>query len=354
MPIDYSRNALKEKDILMKSSHLHWMHWLVIVASIILTLSAWYISKTSIEKNSELQFERQAQQAVALIQERIIKYEDALWAGVAMIQSNGGDVSHPRWRSFAENLSLEEKYPGINGIGVIHFISESEKENYLQQQRTLRPDYHIHPEHHRDEFWPITYIEPENMNSAAVGLDMAHETNRYRAALAARESGNAQITAPITLVQDANQTPGFLFYAPFYKKGPYETPAERISHFTGMVYAPFIFEKLMEGTLSKKNRLIGIKIKDNDYVLYNEHQSNFSDYDPNPLFSKQYEIDIYGRNWKFDIRSALSFRQAVKNNQPVIILIGGVIIDILLVTLFILLTNANRRAKNILEKVLEN
>ena len=75
----------------------------------------------------------------------------------------------------------------------------------------------------RPNIGPITYIEPVSTNAKAVGLDMAHEANRYAAAKQARDSGVARITGPIVLVQDEQHTPGFLFYAPFYRGGVYDS-----------------------------------------------------------------------------------------------------------------------------------
>ena len=114
---------------------------------------------------------------------------------------------------------------------------------------------------------------------------MAHETNRYSAARKARDTGQAQLTGPIVLVQDAEKTPGFLFYAPFYEGGRYDTIKERRKHFVGLVYAPFVIKKLVQGTLQKSKRHVGIQILDGNDTLYDEHVSSEVDYDPDPLFN---------------------------------------------------------------------
>lgn len=341
----------KEKQIIERSARLHWFHWMVVVASLLLTLGAWYISKKSIEEKIALQFDRQARQVVELVVERMQKYEDGLWAGVAALQAMGGDVDYLEWQSFAANLQIDLKYPGINGIGVIHYVARDGLPAYLAEQRELRADYRVFPEHGREDLWPITYIEPVAANAQAVGLDMAHESNRYQAALRARDSGMAQMTAPITLVQDAAQTPGFLMFAPFYAPGSHATIAERQAAVRGLVYAPFVARKLMEGVLLREKRLVDIRIQDGDQVLYDEHHSAVPGHDPNPLFSKQFEVDLYGRHWLFDIRSAESFRQIAANNQPMLILIGGIIIDSLLLTLFILLAHSNSRAYHLIRRM---
>ena len=55
-------------------------------------------------------------------------------------------------------------------------------------------------------------------------------------------------------------------------------------------------------------------------------------------------VEIYGREWLFDIRSANSFRSATSSGQPLIILVGGLFIDSLLLLLFMSLSKANRRS----------
>ncbi len=272
------------------------------------------------------------------------KYEDGLWGGVSAIQTNGGDISYKEWLTFANSLRIDIKYPGINGIGVIHHIPKHKLSSYLTEQRQDRPNYSIHPKHSEDEYFPITYIEPVRVNAKAVGLDMAHETNRYTAVKKARDTGLAQITGPITLVQDAGKTPGFLFFAPFYKGNAFNSLEDRQKNFTGMVYAPFVVKKLMQGVLQKEKRHVGIQIKDDGQLLYDEHEISNDDYDPNPLFRKAYDINLYGRKWVFDIRSTQLFRIATSSDQPLMILLGGIIIDSLLLILFITLSRSNKRA----------
>ena len=218
MTIESSLSPLApDREQFIKAGRLHWFHWLVIALSLVLTFGAWYFTQSQVDEKVEALFQREAVQSVELISERMQKYEDALWGGVGAIQAQGGGINHTDWLTFSETLSLVVKYPGINGIGVIRSVQPEQLAGYLEEQRRLRPDYAIHPAHGENEYLPITYIEPVATNRKAIGLDMAHETNRYTAAKKARDTGTAQITGPITLVQDTQKTPGFLFYAPYTK-----------------------------------------------------------------------------------------------------------------------------------------
>lgn len=310
------------------------IHVIVVCLSLFLTLFAWQFSRQQIETRVGQRFEASRDSAIGLIVDRMAKYEDALRAGVAAIESHGGDISYPDWHAFAQSLDIHEKYPGINGIGVIHFHSAETLNAYLREQREVRPTFRIFPEHDQSIFMPITFIEPENTNAAAIGLDVAHETNRRMAALASRDTGTAQITGPITLVQDESSTPGFLFYTPFGAEDAVE----------GAVYAPFVVHKLMEGLLATELRNVRFSIHDASTVIYNEHTAEDELYDADPMYSDRVEVDLYGRTWTVDVRTNLAFRDQNTYAQSTYILIAGLVIEALIISLLFLMAKANKRA----------
>ncbi len=342
-PTTDGRGVESERERLGRSARLHWFHWLIVILSGVLTLAAWHISKTQLDEKNALQFDREASQAVALVEERMRRYEDALWSGVAAIEASGGDIGYAQWRAFASSLHIDQKYPGISGIGVIRQVSRESMSDFIAEQRRQRPGFTIFPAHNAPELFPIVYIEPEEPNAKAVGLDIAHEANRYEAALNTRDRGVAQITAPIVLVQDSGHTPGFLFYVPFYRSPDPATLELRREAFSGMVYAPFVVKNLMEGTLDKSKRRVAITLADGDEVIYDENQSDEPDYDPEALFTRTVTVNQYGRVWEFNIATTKSFRSDSSSSQPTLILVGGIGIDLLLLTLFVLLTRASRR-----------
>ncbi|MCB1745161.1 MAG: CHASE domain-containing protein [Gammaproteobacteria bacterium] len=329
---------------LERAGRLHVVHWLVLALSLCVTFAAWWTSKSQHDAKVEARFEREAGQVVDLVVDRMRKYEDALWAGTSLIDTFGGAVSFPQWLEYATSLKLERKYPGVNGIGVIHMVQPEQLDRYLREQRAERSDYSIHPPHQRGHFLPISYIVPVTENRAAVGLDIAHEDNRYTAALKARDTRSAQITGPIVLVQDAERTPGFLFYAPFFSTRSYASHGSSEKVFAGMVYAPFVFKKLMRGVLDREKRLVGISVHDDGDPLYNEHTEAEPDFDPDPMFKRRISVPIYGRTWAFDVWSSKAFRAAEHSALPLTILVGGLIIDALLLYLFLSVSSTNRMA----------
>lgn len=347
----------RHKAKLIFAGQLHWFHWVVILLSILLTIGIWHLVKKQAEAVTEERFLSSTQNVVGMVKERMQLYENALWGSVSFINSNKGKIDYLQWLDYASNLKLDVVYPGINGIGVIYNIKPAQKEAYLQREQTLRPDYELHPEHKETEFWPITYIEPVAANLKSVGLDMAFESNRYSAIKKARDTATAQVTGPITLVQDLDRTPGFLFYTPFYQPNlELETVDSRRENIIGVTYAPFIMKSLMNGTLASENRDVSLTIKDAGELLYSDKESNQVEkhfLDPTPQFSHQIDVDMYGRQWTFDVASNLKFREANTNSQPVYILLAGVIVNAFLITFIFLLARSSRQALNYTAEITE-
>lgn len=326
---------MNDRSNLNKKTYLHWAHWFVIIFSALLTLSAWYFSKNQMQLKETAIFNRNSDNMIERLTERMKEYESALRAGVAAIESRKTTLTYKDWRVFSKGLQLESYFPGVNGIGVIYKVQRDERVFFEKKNKEKRPYFKIYPEHTQDYLLPITLIEPYESNAKAVGLDMAHETNRFTAAKLAEKTKSSQITGPIILVQDSKKTPGFLFYYPFFDK----------EKMLGMVYAPFIVEKLIEGTLRETIRGINIRITDGAEVLYDEgFEVNTS------KFSKQYSLDMYGRVWILDIWKT-NTKSITGVSQPNLILIGGILIDILLFFLFFSLSRTTHNAKKLAKKL---
>lgn len=327
------------------------IHIGVVLLSLSTIVATWQYSKKQNALKVEERFQTSRDRVVSLIQDRMQKYEDALWAGVSAMESHGTEMSLDEWRLFSETMRIDVKYPGINGIGVIHFLNTQSLRPYLEDRRDERPAFRIHPAHNQDVMMPISFIEPEGPNAAAVGLDIAHETNRRMAALASRDTGHAQITGPIVLVQDAGATPGFLFYAPIYRAGATETVTQRQELFVGAVYAPFVVRSLMDGLLANELRAIDLSITDAEEVIFDEHLGREALHDPNPMFSDKLILDFYGREWVLDIRSNLAFRQNNTTIQPMIIFTSGIVIKALILGMIIMMSRVNRKAVTYAHKI---
>ncbi|MEZ9106770.1 CHASE domain-containing protein [Vibrio cyclitrophicus] len=334
------------------STALSWLHWLVLVCSLILTITAWQITLHQTHQKSQVQFDFQVSQLLGLVQDRMSKYEEALTAGVSAIHMFAAPVNRESWKTFASQFDISSHFPGVSGIGVIHYVPQKKVTSYLTWQQQSFPSYDMHPIRIAKDYWPITYIEPEEENRAAVGLDMAHENNRYAAARLARTKGTPQITGPITLVQDSKQTPGFLFYVPWFDKRKVpQYYGDESDGFLGLVYAPFIVQHLMNGTLEDANRLINFSIHDDNISLYDELTNSREALNHQPMFDEQLEVNMYGRRWLFDFQSSPLFEAQQHSNQPTLILMFGLLVNVMLFAILMILRNGEEKAQGYARKL---
>lgn len=326
---------------------LHRVHWAVVGASLVLTIVASWITAKNADQRQRSEFEQEAEQAVGLVLERMEKYEGGLWAGVSVVhsfRSRGTEMQRGDWANFARSIDLVGRYPGINGIGVILHVPAGELDAYNEKWQAQYPEiegFSSKPQVQSRDHFPITFIEPLEANKKALGLDMAFETERHNGAMRTMRTGMAQVTGPIVLVQDAGKTPGFLFFAPFYRDGEKTRTLEDLE---GMVYAPFVVKQLMAGTLGRQARSVALTIRDGDVVLYNEETATSQRGEP--ALSTTKAVQVYGRTWTFDIRSQAT-ATGLASSQALTILVCGITIDVFLLCIFVVLSRSRHRAEQL-------
>lgn len=329
----------------LASGRISALHVSIILLSLAMTVSAWLYSKQQVDRQIENRFNAARDRTVGLIIDRMSRYEDTLWSGVAAVSAAGSAMTHAEWREFANSLNIGERYPGIHGIGIIQHIERAQTDSFMAERAKEDRSFAIYPNHAHETLAPIVFIEPEAENQKAVGLDMMHEANRRTALLASRDTGTAQITGPIELVQESTSTPGFLFFTPYYAEPMPTTFAERQERFLGAVYAPFVVRELVEGLLSKDLRDVHFSLRDAGKLIFDEHSVDDRLHDDNPMFSETVTLDLYGREWQVDIRTNLAFRAQNGFEQPNLILLGGLVIEALIIALLYMMSRANDQAR---------
>ncbi len=329
--------------------------WGILGLSLILTLTAYKVSSHLVDQRLQDTFEFRTHEINQAIQDRLAIYEQILWSGVALFYaSTDQEVQRHQWAAFVESLSIDEHWPGIQGIGFSIPILPEEKaahESHIQSEGFL--DYQIIPTGERDRYSAIIYLEPFNWrNKRAFGYDMWSNAMRREAMSRARDEGVAATSGIITLVQETNEDiqRGFLTYVPVYKGGVIpQTVEERRETFLGWVYAPFRAANLMKGILGSEDSDIVFSIFDSNVrtkenLLYQNIPT--SELEETPKFAKTEHITLQGRPWTIEFKTAPNALNQ-ESYLPSIVVLTGVVIDILLFYIILSLQHVNRRAKNI-------
>jgi PAS domain S-box-containing protein len=329
---------------------------IVLLTMLTITAFAWRISSKNVDKRALDRFQFRVKETQTSILKRMLQYEQVLRGGVGLFNSSDS-VDRLDWRKYVQTLELDKYYPGIQGLGFTLRIPAQEKEAHIASVRNEGyKKYKIKPDYEREEYHSIVFIEPfSGRNLRAFGFDMFSESNRRQAMERARDSKRPALSGSVKLVQETNRQVqnGFLLYMPVYKKNlPLETVEDRRQALLGFVYSPFRVRDLMEGILVDELNDLSFKIYDNGSASSENliYSSNIED----SLYSAQFVdttlITVAGRNWALTFSSRKGFIPAGEIIQPMIIGIGGVIVDIALFYILYTLSRLNARNRLLAER----
>ena len=134
-----------------------------------------------------------------------------------------------------ERLAAAAKREGLDGFA----ITERSPDGLVPRSRQL-------------EYFPVFYVEPMEGNEDALGFDLGSDPDRLRALEEARDSGRAVATPRIRLVQQKNDSFGFLILLPVFSR--YEadlTPQQRRDRLEGFVLGVYNAADVLSASLTE-------------------------------------------------------------------------------------------------------
>lgn len=262
----FSSHAL----ILLKREGSMLLPGIVLIIGWLASGVLFYSLQKESERSDTEHFDGLVTRAQQDIRQRMTAYEEGLRAGVALFAAHPA-VDDTAWRVFVHSLDLSERYPGIRSIGVAFPVFESEREEFESTRLRFTEGAHIHPLP-MDEAVPvdphyvITYLEPSN--PAAVGVDVAVDSNRRLAFEEARDSGEPTLSVVLQLAADGGRkNAGFLMVVPVYERGAeVRNVAERRIALRAWVVGVFIRNELLEAVLEKVSRELNVDVYQGDGV----------------------------------------------------------------------------------------
>lgn len=302
--------------------------WLILVGGVLLTV--WL----AIERHDENLHERvTAREELA---RRVADEVDRLFgiyeyglrgARGVLIATQRSGVSRAQFHEYAASRDEAREFPGARGFGRIDRVPAAELDAFIAHQRADgAPDFAIRElSPNAGERFVIVQIEPLASNLQAVGLDIASETNRRTAAMRAGESGDAQITAPITLVQATGEKQrAFLILLPWYAPDlPRDTPDARWRATRGWAYAPVVIDTVL-AALTVDPADYGLRLTDvtdpDNPVEFFERGLKEEAAQPVSVIRRT----TFGRAWQYEIVATPAFVEGMHlPSVPNIVAIGG-------------------------------
>jgi PAS domain S-box-containing protein len=294
-------------------------------------MAAWHQSWSN-EAFARQRFLGLSEEFANRVLERLGVYEYGLRGARGAIVSMGEQVTRERFRSYHMSREIDREFPGARGFGFIRRVPLEQEAGFVARARIDgAPDFTIRAlTPHTGDRYVIQYIEPVERNAQAVGLDIASSTERREAAFLAMRTGQAILTAPITLVQVTGQpSRGFLFMLPVYKAGAaLDTTAEREAAAYGWSYAPLLIDEILK-SIAFDSTHVGLKITDRATAA---NQPFFETPAPGPsaaLLQIGLSRPILGRTWHFDFAARRRFIESLRLLAPGVVFIAGAFASLL-------------------------
>jgi PAS domain S-box-containing protein len=213
--------------------------------------------------------ERQDYQAAALardVSERLWAFQSTLTSAQAFVAGDP-DLGREAFEAWYRQANLESFYPGARGLGFGRLAAPASVAALeARMRRSGLTDYVVHPPCVAEFCAPVVLLEPDSsINHRALGYDMAAEERRLTALLAARDTAEPALTAPLQLVSDtpADIQPGVLLYRAVYRRGgPATTVEQRRANLVGWVYLAFRMRDLLSATWHELPAGLGVALTD--------------------------------------------------------------------------------------------
>lgn len=287
---------------------------------------------------------------------RVETYANVHYGGVGLF-SVSREVTWEEWKNYVDVIKIKEFYPGINGLGYTVQVNKKDSLRFLREVQEEIPGFTITgmglvPE--AEHLFIIKYIEPIEENRAALGFDMGSEPTRRAAMERAKSQKVPAISAKVTLVQDKEQTPGFLMYVPVYTDP--EDPDQKVEKFKGWVYAPFIAKYFMgdifKDELSEVRRRIKIELFDGaetgeEDILYSDGSKDT----PEDALQLHETLALHGHQWTIRATTTSYFYKMNSPRFPFFTLITGLALSLLLFGLSLSVTRTRSQAVTIADRM---
>lgn len=293
--------------------HPYWA--LVVVAA--LTIAALIGYRHLSEERDLSRFRNAVESVQDNLHNRIDAYISILLATRSRFISARSDVDVTAFRRFVEDLEIERRYPGLQGVGFTRRMRPDEVAAVTAEvERQTRQPFHVWPDEPRDEYHAILFLEPmDRRNRAAIGYDMFTDPVRHEAMARARDTGQPAASGRVTLVQeiDRNKQSGFLIYVPVYREDLRPTTvARRREELLGFVYSPFRVDDLMTGIFgSQREPRVAFDLYDGEETtpatLMHEGIPRTAQH---ASHATKMRFEVAGRPWTIDIRTTPAFESS--------------------------------------------
>ena len=298
-------------------------------------------------------FEDEARHIVAELEEELVLYKILLNGGAGVFTASD-EVDRTEWHLYHKYQQTKAEFPNFQSLCYIPLVKSDQAKSHTQSIWTQGfSRYEITPPGPRDEYAPVTFIEPlDSVNILHLGNDYFSIPKRRLAMERARDAGDVVISGVIDVFDGVDVQPGFMMVTPVYTKGIFPVIIEeRRREITGFVAVNIRISEFANSVGDKSTRAFNIKIFDNDtlsdYLPLFIHWGTGLDSTTLavPMFTVHKVIDLYSHSWVIVIESTPEFEAGLVRVNQILVLIMGMMVSFLTLFLLNTLTRTADKAK---------
>ncbi len=225
-----------------------WLPASILVVGLGLSVWMYLFLCSEYERADRVHFEHLSHVAESDIVQGISVCSNALRAGQAFFNASPS-MTRERWKAFAETQDMPNRYPGVQGLGVVFAVAPAKITDFAMGIRADgRPDFVVRDipgqaplvgQGSEYPFYIITYMEPEAAVDAPVfGMNIASEVGRREALERSRDTGQPALSGKLSRLTDRTEQSVFALFEPFYHVGmPTQMIEQRRQAIRGWIFA---------------------------------------------------------------------------------------------------------------------
>jgi len=247
---------------------------------------------------------------------RLRQGEDLIRGVRGMAQVSGG-MDQARFSAFLHSMENLTRYPGLLGVSYLVPAPPASRDRLLATLRAEHglPGLQVYPGWGYPGDALVLYVEPHGSSARALGFNPASSPVQRESLAAARDTGTAEASGPVTVAQAPQGGPGLILRLATYQ-GP-TVPATlegRRAAFSGCINAVFLIRELAAASFARVGQdgiRLGLTDLRESAVPFMEGGADRPAHAWNLLaprgFSAAQEMEFGGRAWRLDFRTHSSF-----------------------------------------------
>lgn len=319
----------------------------------VLVIVAYLIASNWEDKRIRVDFESAASQTAATFQRELSDLSDVVDSIVRLYQSSN-TVDSEEFRHFAAPVVLRN--PSIRALEWVPIVTDPEREKFESEIRAR--GYPLFMIRERDEegglraasrrqnYFPVTYIEPWGSNEVAHGFDLGSNEIRKSAIDRAMATGSSSATERVRLLQGSSQSGrfGVLLLQPVFRSGEHRDGA----HLQGFALGVLNLRETISAIAgSGEGTRFNLELVDHDAV--GDARWLHPSEPPASVYKSRFEfrlpVQFGGRHWEARFTATPTYLQQQQTWQSWLVLAGGMLFISMLESYLLLISGRSSRVE---------